>query len=361
MRNFAASSILFAAPLLAQQFPEIEPNDTVGQAQVVALGSQINGAFTATDSVDWYTFTTPGGYHSLQILGDTTVSAATALDTVMDIFDSTGVTLLAWCDDSGGITVGSPTYSYVSYSSHFGEIPAGTYTVRVKPFTAATVGTYQFNLSLPGLKPYTTTEVEPNNTLATATVVGDGAQIDAAIGAATPAAYTDSVARLQHHDGDHDHDGSARGRLQRRRLLRALHVGRQRRPAPQHHVQLGDDDHDTSMAGRPCTRRHVRYRHQLGDRLRGRGDIVDDDDHHLCAEPDHGVVHLVQQLVRDALHVGCERRPVAHGHGEHVHHDHDQRVVGGPAGRRHVCHRRGRFYGQRSAGYADRVRRDQRR
>jgi hypothetical protein len=182
MRFFAASSLLFAAPLMAQAVSEVEPNDTAATAQVVALGSQVNGSFTATDSTDWFTFTTPGGYMSLQIITDT----ATALDTVMDIFDSTGLTLLAWCDDS--LVTGG------SYSSYFGVVPAGTYTVRCKPFTSGTAGTYHFNVGLPGSKPYTAVEVEPNHTLATATVVADGAQIDASIGAVTPAAYADSVA-----------------------------------------------------------------------------------------------------------------------------------------------------------------------
>jgi hypothetical protein len=50
MRILAASSLLFAAPLMAQQSPEVEPNDTVAQAQVVALGSQINGNLTAGNS-----------------------------------------------------------------------------------------------------------------------------------------------------------------------------------------------------------------------------------------------------------------------------------------------------------------------
>lgn len=186
MRFLATSSLLLSTPLLAQQFPEVEPNDTAATAQVVALGSQINGAFTATDGTDWYSFTTTGGYHSIQILGDT----ATALDTVMDIFDASGTTLLAWTDDSGLIG------AYSSYSSYFGNIPAGTYTVRCKPFTAATAGTYQFNVGLAASKPYTATEVEPNGTIATAMTVTNGAQIDASIGAVAPVAYTDSVAAV---------------------------------------------------------------------------------------------------------------------------------------------------------------------
>jgi hypothetical protein len=185
MRFLALSSLFLAAPLMAQSFPEAEPNDTVSQAQPVALGTQINGSFTPTDLLDWYTFTTTGGYHSLQILGDT----ATALDTVIDIFDASGTTLLAWCDDSGAIG------TYGSYSTYTGIIPAGTYAVRCKPFSAPTgTVTYQLNVSQAASKPYTGAEVEPNHTLATATVVGDGAQIDASIGAVLPAAYTDSVA-----------------------------------------------------------------------------------------------------------------------------------------------------------------------
>lgn len=187
MRILIATSLLFAAPLMAQASSEIEPNDTAGAAQVVALGSQVNGSFTATDSVDWYDFTTTGGYLSLQIVSDTT----TSLDSVMDIFDTTGAVLLAWCDDSGTISSGS---GHTAYSSYFGYVPAGNYKVRCKPFTAGTAATYQFNIGLPASKPYTAVEAEPNGTLATAMTVGDGAQIDASIGPVTPAAYADSVA-----------------------------------------------------------------------------------------------------------------------------------------------------------------------
>ena len=171
MRLLATSSLLLATPLLAQQFPESEPNDTAATAQTVALGSQINGVLTAGE-VDWYTFTTPGGYHSIQMLSDT----ATGIDFVMDIFDASGTTLLAWCDDSGQL-------NYTSYPSYFGVIPAGTYTIRCKAFLASSTGNYQFNLSQAASKPYTGAEVEPNGTLATAQLVGDGAQLDASLGA----------------------------------------------------------------------------------------------------------------------------------------------------------------------------------
>ncbi len=156
---------------MAQQFAETEPNDTAATAQVVALGSQINGSLTAGE-LDWYTFTTPGGYHSIQMLSDT----ATGVDFVMDIFDASGTTLLAWCDDSGQL-------NYTSYPSYFGVIPAGTYTVRCKAFSATSTGNYQFNLGQTASKPYTGVEVEPNGTLATAQAVGDGAQIDASLAA----------------------------------------------------------------------------------------------------------------------------------------------------------------------------------
>ncbi|MBL8753157.1 MAG: hypothetical protein JNK15_07635 [Planctomycetes bacterium] len=182
MRNLAVS-LLFAAPMLAQQFPEVEPNDTAATAQVVALGSQINGNISVAAELDWYTFTTTGGYHAIQMLSDT----ATGVDFVMEIFDASGTTLLAWTDDSGAT-------GYTNYPSYFGVIPAGTYTLRCKAFSATATGTYQLNVGLAASKPYTATEVEPNGTLATATVVGDGAQIDASIGAITPIAYTDSVA-----------------------------------------------------------------------------------------------------------------------------------------------------------------------
>ena len=53
-------------------------------------------------------------------------------------------------------------------SRRVGVIPAGTYTVRCKAFSATSTGNYQFNLGQTASKPYTGVEVEPNGTLATA-------------------------------------------------------------------------------------------------------------------------------------------------------------------------------------------------
>ena len=90
MRFLATSSLLLATPLLAQQFPEVEPNDTVAAAQVVALGAQINCNLTAGEQ-DWFQFTTPGGYMRLATIS--------ALDLQMELSDATGTTVKAFTDD----------------------------------------------------------------------------------------------------------------------------------------------------------------------------------------------------------------------------------------------------------------------
>lgn len=156
------SSLLLATPLIAQQFPEVEPNDTPATAQVVALGSQINSNLTAGEQ-DWYQFTTPGGYHRISTAGP---------DTQLEVWDSLGTTALAFNDDGQGTN-----------SSIFTNFPAGTYLVKIDGFSASTSGTYTIDFSLVGSKPLNGAEVEPNDTIATATPVADGAQLGASLSA----------------------------------------------------------------------------------------------------------------------------------------------------------------------------------
>jgi hypothetical protein len=164
MRRLVSSILMLAATTAAQQFSEAEPNDTVGQATPLVFGQQCNAQFNVSGDVDWYTFTTTGGYHLISTTG--------AIDNVMNIFDATGTTLLAWTDDGQG-----------TLASYWGNIPAGTYTLRLTPFGGTATGPYAIDISAPTSKPYTGSEVEPNDTLATALSVGDGAQINSSLGA----------------------------------------------------------------------------------------------------------------------------------------------------------------------------------
>jgi hypothetical protein len=157
MRLLATSSLLLATPLLAQQFPEVEPNDSVAAAQVVALGSQINCNLVAAEQ-DWFQFTTPGGYMR--------IATISALDLQLELSDATGTTIKAFTDDGQGLN-----------PSLWMNLTAGTYNVKIDGFSATVAGVYTMEISAPGSKPLTGNEVEPNDTIATATPAVDGAQL----------------------------------------------------------------------------------------------------------------------------------------------------------------------------------------
>jgi len=157
MRFFATSSLLLATPLLAQQFPEVEPNDTPAAAQFVALGSQINCNLTAGE-LDWFQFTTPGGYMRIACISGS--------DLQLELSDATGTIVQAFNDDGQGLA-----------PSMWMNIAAGTYCLRVDGFSATTTGAYTLELGAPGSKPLNGNEIEPNDTVATATAAGDGAQL----------------------------------------------------------------------------------------------------------------------------------------------------------------------------------------
>ena len=157
MRFLATSSLLLATPLLAQQFPEVEPNDTAAAAQIVALGSQINCNLVAGEQ-DWFQFTTPGGYMRIAI--------KSTIDSQMELWDAAGANVLAFNDDGQGLQ-----------SSFWMNLAAGTYNLKVDGFSATTAGVYSLDVAAPSSKPLTGNEVEPNDVLASATPVADGAQI----------------------------------------------------------------------------------------------------------------------------------------------------------------------------------------
>lgn len=178
MRIFTSSLLLLAAPVFAQQFSEIEPNDTPGTAQAVPLGQQCNSFLTAGE-FDWYTFTTPGGYHGISTNG----GATAVTDTCMTLWDATGTTVLGYCDDAQNFC-----------ASLWMNLAPGTYLVRIQGFSATSSGSYSLDISRPMSKPMTGYEAEPNNTLATAHVVADGDQIGASLSPPVPGVVVDSVA-----------------------------------------------------------------------------------------------------------------------------------------------------------------------
>lgn len=167
MRFLAVTSFLLATPLLAQQFSEVEPNDTSGTAQVIQLGHQCDASLTAGES-DWFQFTTPGGYH--------TITGSTAsLDSRFYLWDATATTLMAFNDDSRSLT-----------SDLSMNLPAGTYLLQVAGFDGAAAGAYALDISRASpTKAFTLVESEPNDTVATANTIVDGSHVSGAVGTPT--------------------------------------------------------------------------------------------------------------------------------------------------------------------------------
>ncbi len=170
MRLLLPSALLLAAtPLLAQRLPEAEPNDTAATAQAVAMGTQIDASLTAGDQ-DWFQFTSTGGQVRVYVsaLGSGTT------DTQLEILDASGAAVLAFNDDSRGLM-----------SDITINLAAGVYLAKVNGFSATTAGTYFLDIGELATKPFTAVEVEPNDGVATAQVVADGAQIDGSLSGPT--------------------------------------------------------------------------------------------------------------------------------------------------------------------------------
>jgi hypothetical protein len=163
MRHPFIASLVFSAPLLAQQFPESEPNDTFLSAQAFTLGRQCNATLTAAEQ-DWFQFTTPGGYHTI-------TGSSSGTDTRFYLWNSTATSLLAFNDDSRSLT------SDISMN-----LAAGTYQLQVTGYAATSAGAYTLDVSLAApAKAFNVVETEPNGTVATANTVFDGAQVDGSI------------------------------------------------------------------------------------------------------------------------------------------------------------------------------------
>jgi hypothetical protein len=145
-----SSALAFAGSLTAQRVAEIEPNDTVAQAQTLVAGSQVTANLAAGDQ-DWFQFTLAGPAQvHLRTTGNFTVNPS--VDTVVFLFDAAGTTRLAWNDNASGLL-----------SDLGATLPAGSYTVQVVGKTGTTAGDYGLDfVVLPALTIQTVEGPEPN-------------------------------------------------------------------------------------------------------------------------------------------------------------------------------------------------------
>ncbi len=151
-RLLLPSALALATSVAAQRLPEIEPNDTVAQAQTLVAGSQVIANLVATEQ-DWFTFTLAGAAEiHLRTTGNFS-NISPAMNTAVFLFDATGTTRLAWNDDAAGT------------SSDCGvNLTAGTYTVQVLGKLTTTTGDYGLDfVVLPAAVIQTNEGPEPNS------------------------------------------------------------------------------------------------------------------------------------------------------------------------------------------------------
>src|SRR5262249_22482006 len=142
-----------AAPLVA--IVEIEPNDTVGQAQPITLGTAagkdpdvtISGAMGSASDVDVFKATLKKG----DIVGLACHVTGSA-DSMAGVFDSGG-TVIFFNDDNGGLDAAYPPNSPwpVATSARDSALTFiapqdGDFLFAVKPFDAGSIGNYQLEL-----------------------------------------------------------------------------------------------------------------------------------------------------------------------------------------------------------------------
>jgi hypothetical protein len=139
-RLFPAAMLpILCAPLLAQSVHEIEPNDTAAAANLIVPGVQSYGDIgpMSTD-VDYYMFTLAAAADVRAMTSPGFGSLNQVDDTVLTLVASDGVTGLDYNDDFPG----RGRYSQITA----GNLPAGTYYLRVESFLNAQVGSYTLDL-----------------------------------------------------------------------------------------------------------------------------------------------------------------------------------------------------------------------
>lgn len=146
-------ALALAAGLAAQRLPELEPNNTVAQAQPLVAGAQITANLAAGEQ-DWFQFTLSGAAEiHLRTSGNFGVNPS--VDTGVFLFDATGTTRLAWNDGAAG-----------TMSDCGVNLPAGTYTAMVMGKLATTTGDYGLDfVVLPAAVIHTNEGPEPNSGL----------------------------------------------------------------------------------------------------------------------------------------------------------------------------------------------------
>ncbi|MGH9967405.1 MAG: pre-peptidase C-terminal domain-containing protein, partial [Pyrinomonadaceae bacterium] len=197
---------------------ESEPNDTSGTADSLSFTPPAitTGAINPGGDLDFYTFTAAAGSRVWieTDTGGTQNAGATSRDTVIDVLEADGTTVIENDDDDGTGNGGDGTIETGLASIISGRTltVGGTYFIRVRAFSATgIINPYRLFVALTNVA--ATPEVEANNTAATANVANSPSLRSSAIGVAGDLDYYSVSANagdtiLFHCDADPERDGT---------------------------------------------------------------------------------------------------------------------------------------------------------
>lgn len=152
--SILSTALALASGLAAQKVLEIEPNDTVGQAQTISPGQHIVASYSSLADLDWFAFSlsAPGQVHLHTVATITATGVTVSRDNRIAIYDATGTTRLAWNDGATGTMADCGV-----------TLPAGSYTAVVGIKSGAVPANYDLDFFVLPPVPVTGVEAaEPN-------------------------------------------------------------------------------------------------------------------------------------------------------------------------------------------------------
>ena len=161
---------------------DVEPNGTTATASpLVGTNLVVRGNLYPVGDVDFYSFSANAG-DRIYAATMTSFSAGSSTDSQLTLLASDGTTVIEFDDDNGSFAGLSPSIAGAT-------IPAdGTYFLKVNDFTAGTTSERPYELHLRVQSGAPTSEVEDNNTSATANPLPANGWVS---GARNPAAATE--------------------------------------------------------------------------------------------------------------------------------------------------------------------------
>ena len=161
-----------ATPVLQN---EVEPNDTTGTANALTFGSQsaatVAGTIGVAGNFDFYSFSaTAGDRVWIDVdTGSPPAQVGSSRDSIVDLFDTNGTTLIETDDDDGTGSGGDGSNESGLASVIAARVlpNTGTYFIRVRAFSGtATIDPYRLYVHVNNAAP--SPETEPNDSAATA-------------------------------------------------------------------------------------------------------------------------------------------------------------------------------------------------